>query len=180
MILENIIIGKKIQLRTVLESDAEFILSLRLNPELNKYLHSTSPSVENQKEWIRNQQKREGDYYFIIESIEGKPYGVVGVYEIDVDSETFNWGRWIIAKDAPMFVAVESTILVYHFAFDILKLKKALSDVRVENKNVVKFHLSYGSVIYKNDDENIYYEFNKEQYPRLLSMFKSMHSIKNL
>lgn len=177
MIIKTFIKGKNIQLRSVKISDAEFILSLRLNPELNKHLNSTSPDLEAQKNWIEKQRNREQDYYFIIEGFNGIPLGTVSVYEINDSEKTFNWGRWIIVKDSPFYIAIESTILVYNFAFNILNLQKAISEVRIENKNVIKFHLSYGSEIYKKDDQNIYYTFDREYFPKLLKMFRSMHNL---
>lgn len=176
MIYNNIIKGKYIQLRAATLDDAEFILSLRLDPTLNKYLHATDNSIESQKTWMLNQQKKEGDYYFIIESKEGELLGVVGVY--DIVGNTFNWGRWIIKKSAPMYTSVESTILVYYFAFYILNLDTALSEVMIENKNVIKFHLSYQCQIYKETDDVMYYKFLKENYPILLKKFKGFHNVK--
>ena len=175
MVFEELIKGKYIQLRAATLNDAEFILSLRLDPSLNKYLHATDASVESQKKWMMRQQAKEGDYYFVIESKEGVPLGVVGVY--DIVGKTFNWGRWIVKKDAPMYTSIESTILVYYFAFYILNLDTALSDVRVDNKNVIKFHVSYGSKIYKETDLDIYYEFLKESFSILLKKFKGFHNI---
>ena len=64
--------------RLVQEEDAPFILKLRTNKKLSRYVHSVDDSIENQIEWIRNYKKREEkgeDYYFIYFS-KGKPIGV--------------------------------------------------------------------------------------------------------
>jgi len=50
MILES----KSIRLRFVEDSDAEFILSLRLDDRYNKFLSSVSPDVEAQKNGLEN------------------------------------------------------------------------------------------------------------------------------
>jgi hypothetical protein len=76
-----------------------------------------------------------------------------------------------------MYTALESAILIYHVAFDILNMKKALSDVRIENKNVVKFHLSYGARIYRESELDIFYEFGKDQFPGLLKKFSGFHNL---
>jgi RimJ/RimL family protein N-acetyltransferase len=177
MIIKSIIVGKNIKLRSVKVEDSNFILSLRLNPDLNKHLNPTSPDLEAQKIWIEQQIKRELDYYFIIESLDGIPLGTISVYDINTKQKSFNWGRWIILKKAPSYVAVESTILVYNFAFNVLNLQKAISEVRIENKNVIRFHLSYGSEIFKIDEQNIYYTFSSNSFPKLLKMFRNMHLI---
>lgn len=171
------IVGKRIQLTSSLPEDAEFILSLRLNPLLNKHLNATSPNVADQENWLKMVYDKAGDYNFTIKDMEGKALGVVAIYQIDEEQKTFNWGRWIIHPDAPMYTALESTILVYHIAFNLLGLEKALSDVRIENKNVVKFHLSYGARIYRESELDIFYEFHKSQFPGLLKKFKGFHTL---
>lgn len=179
MILDKPVEGKNILLRSVEVTDAEFILPLRLDPQLNQHLNAVSPSVENQRNWIVEQQKRPLDYYFIIHDKKTKrDVGTVGLYEIDPDKGTFNWGRWIIVKDAPMYTAVESTILIYDTAFNHLGLKEALSEVRLANYKVINFHLSYGSVIYKLDELNAYYSFSKDTFGVLLKKFRGFHTLK--
>ncbi len=48
-----------IDVRFVEESDAEFILSLRTDPKLSRYLHATDNDVEKQRQWIRKYKERE-------------------------------------------------------------------------------------------------------------------------
>ena len=45
--------------RLVVESDAEFILSLRTDTFLTRFIHSTENNLEKQIEWIRNYKERE-------------------------------------------------------------------------------------------------------------------------
>jgi len=61
MILRKNLIGKNLHMRPVTVDDAQFILDLRLDPDLNKYLNKTSPSLKNQIEWINDQIKRQND-----------------------------------------------------------------------------------------------------------------------
>ena len=54
--------------RFVKEDDAAFIVQLRTDPILSRFLHATDSSVEKQKEWIHSYKERESrgeDYYFI-------------------------------------------------------------------------------------------------------------------
>lgn len=177
MHLKEPVTGKRVQLCSSLEEDAAFILALRLDPALNKHLNPTSPKVEDQQNWLRMVYDKPGDYNFTIKDLAGNRLGAVAIYQIDEDARSFNWGRWIIHPDAPMYTALESTILVYYIAFYILGLDKALSDVRIENKNVVKFHLSYGARIYRESELDIFYEFGKDQFPELLRKFKGFHNL---
>ena len=61
--------GMFVGLRSVTENDAEFILKIRTDEKLAKFLNKTSPDIEMQKTWIRGQIARDGDYYFIIEDL---------------------------------------------------------------------------------------------------------------
>ena len=66
MIWNEVIKGKYIDLRAVTVDDAKFIIDLRNDELKNQYIHTTSDDVDLQKEWIRRQICREGDYYFVI------------------------------------------------------------------------------------------------------------------
>lgn len=93
MILES----KNIRVRYVEESDADFILSLRLDNRYNTFLSTVTPDVEAQREWIlkyKNDEEKGKQFYFIIERVDGTPCGTVRVYDIRKDS--FCWGSWIL------------------------------------------------------------------------------------
>ena len=54
--------------RLVEEQDAAFILSLRTDPKLSRFLHPTENDEEKQRAYIRGYKEREKqgkDYYFI-------------------------------------------------------------------------------------------------------------------
>lgn len=176
MKVNGLIKGKNISLRSVEISDAEFILPLRLDPIISKHLNKVSNDIELQRDWIRQQIDRENDYYFIIIDKNGHSIGTVGLYDIKKELKTFNWGRWIVIKNAPMYTAIETTLLIYYYAFEVLKLEKALSEVKTQNVNVVNFHLSYGAIIYKLDHDSIYYHFSNSQFQGLLKKFKGFHN----
>ncbi|HID5953700.1 TPA: GNAT family N-acetyltransferase, partial [Escherichia coli] len=93
MILQS----KTVKLRLVNESDASFILSLRLNENYNKFLSSVNNDIEKQKVWIRNYKQKENnneEFYFIIETLDGIPCGTVRIY--DIHNNSFSWGSWIL------------------------------------------------------------------------------------
>jgi RimJ/RimL family protein N-acetyltransferase len=172
MVHENIIDGKNIYFRTVNENDAEYILSLRLNENLNRFLNEVSASVEDQKDWITKQKEKPGDYYFIIMDKKIGAIGTIGVYDIDNIKGSFNWGRWILSPKAPVYALIESTILAYEFGFSILNLEKAISDVRIGNYKVINFHLSYNATIHRVDEKSVYYNYNKNQFNDLKNKYK--------
>lgn len=86
-----------IEVRLVNEDDAEFILALRTNPELNQYIHATDNDVDAQRSWIREYKIREAkgeDYYFIY-SMKGEPFGLDRAYNINQSDGSYMWGSWI-------------------------------------------------------------------------------------
>lgn len=155
--------SNNIRLRFVEDSDAEFILSLRLDERYNTFLSSVSPDLEAQKTWIRQYKDDEFhgiQYYFIIERLDGTPCGTVRIYDIRNDS--FCWGSWILNHNKTRYAALESAFLVYDFGFIKLGFKKSHFDVMKGNKSVIKFHNRMGAIKINEDEINEYFEITKE------------------
>ena len=150
-------------------------MSLRLDKQLCKYLKPTDPSVEKQRQWIEGKQLKKNDYHMIIEDKRGSKLGVIAVYSIDYNIKTFDIGRWIISKKAPIFVAIESIILLYHFAFDTLDLESALFEARKNNLRVIDFHKKLGAKIIGRDEQYVYFRFDKKSFRKTLIMFQGFH-----
>jgi RimJ/RimL family protein N-acetyltransferase len=135
--------GFTYRLRPISNVDAPFVLKLRGNPILNRYLHDTSPRLEDQLAWFAQYYERPGDYYFVVERLEtGVPEGVIAVYDIDPEEREGEWGRWILQPDS--LAAVESAWLIYRCAFELLELEEVISRTVVDNVSVVSFHDSCG------------------------------------
>ena len=169
MKLKNPIQGKYVNLRTANPNDAAFILSLRLDKDLGKYLKPTDPSVEKQRQWIKNRQKKKDDYHMIIENKNGKNIGVIAIY--DIKNDTFDGGRWLLSRNCILLAAIESCYLLYMFAFNILNLKEGLFEIRKNNKKVIAFHRTLGADIVGEDDTYIYISYNKEKFNNLSGYF---------
>lgn len=52
--------AKTIKLRLIEESDAEFVLGLRCDTKLNKYLSPVQGNIQEQIEFIRNYKRMNG------------------------------------------------------------------------------------------------------------------------
>lgn len=175
---ENYIIQycKNTQLKPVTESDANFILSLRLDNNLNKYLSVVENDLDKQIEWIKHYKIREAnrlEFYFIIESNKNNKLGAVRLY--DFNKNSFCWGSWMIKRDAPNTTSIESALTVYEFAFNILGFEQSHFDVRKENDKVIEFHKRFGAKIISEDELNYYfiilksdYEISKKRYNKFL------------
>lgn len=143
MIYDNVLKGKFVNLRSVLTSDSEFILKLRLDENLNKYINKVDNDLEKQILWIKNQQKAENDYYFLIESIEGNPLGTISLYNIQNSEGEF--GRWVSIGNSVQ--NLESVIILHDFGFYELGLDLIYSETVRENKKVLNFHKRFGATI---------------------------------
>lgn len=156
--------GRHVRLRTAEPEDAEFVLSLRLDPELGKYLKPTDPSVEHQRAWIAAKQTAPDDYHLIIEGLDGTPYGVIALY--DIVGDTFCWGRWIIARQAPVQAALESMLLLYWFAFRDLGLREAHFPVQRENRRVIAYHEQLGAQRIGEDESYLHFRYTRDEFDR--------------
>jgi RimJ/RimL family protein N-acetyltransferase len=175
MIINNI--AKHICFRLVDSSDAEFILSLRLDPEKNQYLSATKDDIGAQRTWIQEYKEREKnkqEYYFIIESNDSEKLGTIRLYDFLTDS--FCWGSWLMKHDAPPYAAVESVLSIYEIGLYWLGFHQSHTDVRKGNHAVINFLLNFGAVITNEDEINYYfrmtidtYEKTKKKYKRFLA-----------
>jgi RimJ/RimL family protein N-acetyltransferase len=135
--------GHAFALRPVEIADAGFILNLRQDPQLARYIHPVSPRLSDQEQWIRDYLEREHDYYFIIERLStAAPEGTVGLYDVNPTRGEAEWGRWILRRGSG--AALESSILIYRFAFDLLGLDLVYCRTVADNARVVSFHSSFG------------------------------------
>lgn len=82
MVYEGVLEGKFVNLRSVMKEDAEFILKVRNNSEISKFLPSLNVTVDQQQEWINHQRNDSDSYYFIIEDKTKNRIGTVSVYNI--------------------------------------------------------------------------------------------------
>ena len=141
MYLDRLIIGKYTVLRSVMKDDAEFILSLRLDDKLNRYINKVENSIEKQREWIEKQQQRENDYYFIIQNTDQNPVGTISLYNIEGNRAEF--GRWV--SKGSVINNIESVLLLHKFGFEDLMLSEIYTNTVADNKSVLNFHKRFGA-----------------------------------
>ncbi|ATH13101.1 hypothetical protein CHL79_12085 [Delftia acidovorans] len=134
--------GRTLVFRNAVVNDAEFILSLRTDPDKAKYLSQTRNNLEQQRNWLENYSINEGQAYFIIEN-DGEAIGTVRLY--DAKGKSFCWGSWIIKNGSPSHAAIESALMVYAFSTDSLEFTASHFDVRKDNEHVVRFHERFGA-----------------------------------
>lgn len=142
MVFNKKIEGKYVYLKSATVDDAEFTLSLRQNPTLTRYLPKLDISIEQQKSWIVAQREKEGDYFFVAKTYGNIPIGTVSLYEIQGD--TSKSGRLALTGDP--LQNTEAALLLFRFAFDILRLKKVTGYIVDGNKRADRFNKQFGCV----------------------------------
>ena len=88
MFYDELLEGRYVDLRSVDENDAEFTLKIRQDPEFTKFLPKIENTLEQQKNWIRYQRNKEGDYFFVVQNKAGERIGTIGLFDVtDVQCE---------------------------------------------------------------------------------------------
>jgi RimJ/RimL family protein N-acetyltransferase len=132
------------RLRPVTLEDASFIVALRTDPLLNRFLHEISARVEDQVAWLERYFLRPNDYYFIVEDTDsGKAHGAIGVYDVAENATGAQWGRWVLSRDS--MAALESAWLIYEVGFSRLRLASLSCRTLIDNPRVLSFHDSFGA-----------------------------------
>lgn len=131
-----------LHVRLVREEDAEFIVKLRTDPKLSRFLNKTDNDINKQKEWIREYKEREAeakDYYFIFFK-DGKPIVLNRLYNIDWIHLSYTRGSWVGVPKTDFEVVMTCTVIMEEIAQDVLGLLINLYDVRKANTQVLNFH----------------------------------------
>ena len=158
------IIGKNIDLRPVEVRDAEFILALRLDNELNKYLSPVEDSIGQQRAWLANLITDAKQYYFIVQNKDAIPIGTVRIYNILANN--FCWGSWIIVPQARYYGSFESAFLLYQYAFIEKKFDFTCFDVRKQNVKTLNFHIRFGATRIGENEQDVFLKFTKEDFDK--------------
>jgi RimJ/RimL family protein N-acetyltransferase len=162
-----------IAMRLARPSDAEYIHGLRMDPAYNQHLSTAVATVEAQRNFLVRYQESEArgrEYYFVIDNKSKQlPCGVVRVYDLRPDS--FSWGSWILDHNKPRRAAIESAMFVYDFGYGVLGYQSSHFEVRRGNTPVISFHERFGAVRTSEDELNVYFRLDVDNYRRHLPQF---------
>ena len=168
--------GSCLRLRLVTPEDAEFIHGLRTDPTYNEYLSSVTGTVEDQRAWIDSYKTREvagEEYYYIIERCDdGRPCGVVRLY--DITGGRFTWGSWILDANKPPKAALEGAVLSFAVGFERLGINLAELDVRRANSRAIAFYRRFGMTETGQDAENLYFELSRDDFRKNRDTFMNI------
>ena len=132
--------GYGVRLRPVKIQDAPFIVWLRGLDHVKGRVGDSAADVAAQEMWLNAYFDRQGDYYFIIETLGGIPVGAYGLY--DLANASAESGRWIIRPDVP--AAVPSVIQAFEIAFGRLGLSELRAKTVSTNHSVLSLNRKFG------------------------------------
>lgn len=153
-----------IAVRLADEKDSEFLLSLRTDEKLSRFLHATDNDLEKQRQWMCAYKKREmegTDYYFIY-SIANSPFGANRIY--DIKDNVGTGGSWICKPQMDPEYSVATLLIMRDIMFEILGLEYDKFDVRKGNTHVRKLHLMMGAKKIGETELDDLFILSKEDY----------------
>ena len=167
-----------IECRMAEEEDSTFIVSLRTNDKLSRYIHSTENDIEKQKKWMRSYQERhiKGEDYYFVYSHKGVPFSVNRIYNIT--EKTATGGSWICVPGTLPEISMASIVMMREILFEFLGKDYDLFDVQIGNKQVRKLHLLLGAkkIGVTGNQEN--FSLYKEDYFRSREDFLCLLNLK--
>ncbi len=187
MYINNIIKGENIILKSVEESDAEFILELRLDETKDFFFHKPKNDVNTQREWIKLQRDQQGDYYFVVYDANNIPIALASIYNINNKSKDAEFGRWV--SKGSTVLNIETVLLLYNFAFDELNLNLVTTKTSKNNIKVVNFWKKLGADLFGEYIEEDYvvseYRIDKTKYfsivkPKIENLLKSVYKNRDI
>lgn len=153
-----------LDVRLANEADSEFILSLRTDDRLSRYIHATDSNLQKQRQWMKDYKERENkgeDYYFIY-SFDNIPLGVNRIYDIEEDSAT--GGSWLCKRKTEVEHSIATLLIMRDIMFDQLQLEYDKFDVRKGNKKVQRLHQQMGARKTGETESDYLYVLSKDDY----------------
>ena len=154
--------GLKVRLAS--EADTDYIMSLRTDKELTKFIHQTDNDVQKHLEWFRRYKQREAearDYYFIYFK-DDKPVGLNRIYNVFEYYGTI--GSWLCSPDNEVEVSIATHLFLHDIIFEVMNLDFTVFDVRKGNKHVWKLHRQTGAQQVGESDIDYYFVTTKTEY----------------
>ena len=143
MRLTEPVVGPAFGLRSPAEGDAQFIVDLRCDPEVARFLHPIPGDLESQRAWEAAAMARDDDLPLVVfRRTTGAPVGGIGISRIDRALEAAEWGRWALRRNS--LAAVESVFLVFTTGFEVLGLGSLYCRTLADNARAIAFHESLG------------------------------------
>jgi RimJ/RimL family protein N-acetyltransferase len=132
--------GFGVRLRPVRMEDAAFIVWLRNLEYVQGKVGDSASDIPGQQVWLEAYFRREGDYYFIVETLGGIPLGTHSLYGLS--DGVAELGRWVIRPGVQ--AAVPSHMVNFKIAFERLGLKALRNATVSTNRPVLSISRKFG------------------------------------
>ncbi len=132
--------GFGVRLRPVQTEDAGFIVWLRNLDHVRGKIGDSAADIPTQRAWLEEYYERAGDYYFIVETLQGVPVGTHSLYDLQGGSAEL--GRWVIRPGVQ--AAVPSHMVAFSIAFDVLRLQALRNATVATNISVLSISRRFG------------------------------------
>jgi RimJ/RimL family protein N-acetyltransferase len=141
--------GKKVRLRAIEPTDAEFFIKWNLDSDLGRHLDFVWPPVSEAsvQEWVkqRSQEKLKDDsYHWIIEDRYGVPVGSIDTHSCNARNGTFSYALHIDPDYRGKGYARESIFMVLRYYFEELRYQKVTIPVHSNNDSSIGLHQRLG------------------------------------
>jgi RimJ/RimL family protein N-acetyltransferase len=153
--------------RLVESGDAPFIVNLRLNEKLARFLSKTSPHVSDQQNWIKAYKIREdklAEFYFITLDESGNRIGLSRIYNMLPQISSFEIGSWLYSEAASIRAPILGDLAVRDYGFEVLNFQNCHFEVRKANLSVVRYHQNFSPELTREDDLNYYFKLSYKSY----------------
>ena len=179
--------SRRVTLRPVLEIDVPSFVIWVNDPEVSGFMNVHMPMMEaDEKEYFEQLHKRKPNEIVVAIVVDDKPIGTMGLHNIDYRNRRANTGALIGEKEFwGKGYGTEAKMLLLHYAFYSLNLRKICSNVISFNERSVQYskkcgyteegrkkehHYRHGSywdeiclAVFKEEWEPLWQVFVKEQ-----------------
>ena len=151
---------KNLYLKEVTLRDVRYVYKLRSNKFLTRYINPRkNDTIKKQLDWLKGyleRRKNNEEFYFIFQIKKKNKYKNHG-FEIiiNLDKKKFHFGGWILEKNNKPWIALESCLSIYEYAFKELNYKKSLLWINLKNLNVINYHKTLGAGLLKKIKRNL-------------------------
>lgn len=138
--------SNNVALRPLVKDDVPLLIKWINDPEVIQYLNVYMPTMEAAEyEWFDNLHKQKQKNVVLAIVVDGKTIGTTGIHGIDGKNRRASTGALIGEKEYwGKGYGSEAKMLMLHFAFNILNLRKIYSEVFVFNERSHKYLMKCG------------------------------------
>lgn len=138
--------GKRVSLRPVLKEDVPRCLKWMNDREVTRCLRARLPTMEADEEgWFESLHKKKQSDILLTIVADEKPIGLMGIHGIDWVDRTATTGALIGEKEYwGKGYGTEAKMLLLHYAFETLNLRKICSSVIAYNKRSYAYSIKCG------------------------------------